>query len=77
MGNLSIRKVDEETIDRLRKQAAVHGVSMEEEARRILKQAVRTPERLGDLAVELFGPRHGLDIQLPERSPHTPLDLDK
>ena len=75
MPSLSVRKLDEETLSRLRIRAATHGVSMEEEARRILSQAVNAPERLGDLAVKIFGPRHGVDLQEPERTPHEPLDL--
>lgn len=33
MASLSIRKLDDETYDRLRDRAVRHGVSMEEEAR--------------------------------------------
>ncbi len=75
MGGLSVRKLDEETLSRLRIRAARHGVSMEEEVRRILKEAVSAPERLGDLALRMFGPVHGVDLQLPERSPHEPVGL--
>jgi plasmid stability protein len=75
MAGLSVRKLDDETMSRLRIRAAKHGVSMEEEARRILKDAVRAPERLGDLAVRIFGPEHGVDLQLPEKTPHEPLNL--
>lgn len=59
----------------LRLRAAQHGVSMEEEVRRIIKEAVAAPERLGDLALETFGPSHGIDLELPERLAHRPLDL--
>ena len=75
MASLSVRKLDEETLARLRIRAASHGVSMEEEARRILREAVSAPERLGDLALQIFGPRHGVDLELPERVPHRPIDL--
>ena len=77
MGNLSVRKLDDETLSRLRIRAAKHGVSMEEEARRILKEAVSAPDRLGDLAVRIFGPKHGVDLQLPARTPHEPPDLSE
>lgn len=40
LASLSIRKLDDETYDRLRGRAARHGVSMEEEIRQILKRAV-------------------------------------
>lgn len=56
MASLSVRKIDEETVAHLRIRAAQHGVSMEEEVRRFLMQAVATPENLGDLAVRLFSP---------------------
>jgi len=75
MASLSVRKLDEETLARLRVRAARHGVSMEEEARRILREAVAAPERLGDLARQLFGPEHGVELELPAHVPHPPLDL--
>lgn len=72
MASLSIRKMDEETVARLRVQAARHGVSMEEEVRQIIRQAVQPEKKLGDLAVDLFGPAwnedsEGEDFQLPAR----------
>ena len=75
MASLSVRKLDDETLSRLRIRAARHGVSMEEEARRILKEAVSAPENLGDLALRTFGLKHGVDLQLPERTAHEPVDL--
>ena len=77
MASLSVRKLDEETLARLRVRAARHGVSMEEEVRRILREAVSGPERLGDLAVGMFGSKHGVDLELPERKPHMPVDLSE
>ncbi len=60
---------------RMRAQAGSHDVSMEEESRRILKEAVSAPDRLEDLALELFGPRHGVGLELPEHALHAPIDL--
>lgn len=77
MASLSVRKLDDDTLSRLRIRAAKHGVSMEEEARRILKDAVSAPTRLGDLAVRIFGPEHGVDVRLPDKTPHEPLDLSE
>ncbi len=77
MPSLSVRRLDEDTLSRLRIRAAQHGVSMEEEARRILKDAVSPPDHLGDLALRIFGPKHGVDLQLPERTPNEPLDLSE
>jgi len=75
MANLSVRRIDDDVYERLRVQAAEHGISMEEEVRRILKQAVSAPERLGELALECFGPAHGVELELEPRTPHDPVDL--
>ena len=75
MPSLSVRKLDEETYERLRVRAANEGVSMEEEARRILKRAVTAPEKLTDLARALFGSTFGVALELPKREPHEPVDL--
>jgi len=76
MASLSIRKLDDETYEQLRNRAARHGVSMEEEARQILKRAVASPERLGDLFLKVFGPAKGADLELPTYKPHEPPDLE-
>jgi plasmid stability protein len=77
VASLSIRKLDDGTMTRLRIRAAEHGISMEEEVRRIIQQAVATPDRLGDLAVNLFSPAYGGDLlPLPERETTEPLDFD-
>lgn len=61
---------------RLKIRAAENGVSMEEEVRRILSLAVTPPERLGDLALRLFGAEHGVELKMPSRQPHQPMTLD-
>lgn len=76
MASLSIRKLDDEIYDQLRARAARHGVSMEEEARQILKRAVAPPERLGDLFLKVFGPARGADLEISSREPHEPLDFE-
>lgn len=77
MGNLSIRKLEEETLKRLRIRAAQHQVSMEEEARRILRQAVMPPEKLGRLASTYFGEDSGAELELPSREVYEPIKLDE
>jgi plasmid stability protein len=77
MASLSIRKLDDETYSRLQRRAANHGVSMEEEARKILRKAVAPPERLGDFFVETFGAKGGAELTLPPRDPHDPLSFDE
>jgi plasmid stability protein len=76
MPSISVRKIDEETLGRLRIQAAKHGVSMEEEVRQIIKRSVSTPEQLGDLAVKLFGPAYNEEeLHIPERETHQPVNF--
>jgi len=77
MANLSVRKLDDDTYDGLRVRAKLHGVSMEEEARRILKKAISAPERIGDLFLKYFGPTNGATLDIPTRDPHEPIDLSK
>jgi plasmid stability protein len=72
---VSVRKLDDEIYGKLKSRAAEHGVSMEEEIRQILERAVSAPERLGDLALECFGPEHGVELELSPRPPHEPLIL--
>lgn len=72
MANLSIRNVDDVVAALLRKRAAEHGVSMEEEVRRILRVAVTTRTDLAELATNLFGAEHGVDLELPEHADHEP-----
>ncbi len=74
MPSLSVRKLDDSTLQELRARATRHGVSMEEEARRIIRLAVSAPERLGDFAVRLFSPAYGGDdLELPARQSSNPM----
>ncbi len=69
MAVLTIRKLDDRVRDRLRLRAAAHGRSMEEEVRRILADAVSDKDEdidLVDLALELFGPKNGVDLKLDD-----------
>ena len=72
MASLSVRKLDDAVYEKLKHRAAAHGVSMEQEIRQILERAVAAPERLGRLALDCFGPEHGVELDLPERRPHEP-----
>lgn len=55
MTGISVRKLDEETLRRLKLQAARHGVSMEEEVRRILARGVGLDQSVGEMAEKVFG----------------------
>ncbi|MFH2006226.1 MAG: hypothetical protein ABI333_06540 [bacterium] len=74
MPSLSVRGINQDVYERLKIRAARNGVSMEEEARRILRRAVVAPDRLGDLALECFGDE-GIDLELPVRTPHDPIRI--
>lgn len=76
MAMLTIRNLDEEVKGRLRMRAAKHGCSMEEEARKILRQVLtgKTPEkglasRIHQQVMEITG---GLELELPIRSQPRP-----
>ena len=73
MGSITIRNLDDEVKTRLRVRAASNGRSMEEEARRILADAVwpRTAPAngLGTALHELFKPYGGVELELPLRDP--------
>lgn len=77
MASLSVRRIESEVYERLRLRAAEHGVSMEEETRQIIKRSVAAPRSLSQLALECFGPEHGVELQLPPRQPHEPLDIEE
>jgi plasmid stability protein len=71
MADLSIRNVDDETKRRLRIRAAHHGRSMEAEARAILEDAVRRPDRSDALIAAMldrFAALGGVELDLPSRS---------
>lgn len=78
MANISIRKLDERAYEQLRIRAAKHGVSMEEEARQIIYQAVSGPESISGVFQKLFGYKNGVDLDnLNPRKPHEPMDFNE
>ena len=77
MASLSVRQIEDDVYERLRERAKRHGVSMEEEARQIIRQAVDTPERLGTFVAELFAKQGGVELELPPREIHEPLDFSE
>lgn len=70
MASITIRNIDAELKERLRVRAARHGHSMEEEARIILRRAINgiTGPELLNLSEQLFGAKHGVELELPSRS---------
>ena len=75
MASLTIRNIDEQVKSKLRVNAAIKGISMEEEVRQVLTRAVLTPANDAD-AGNLFSRIRarmdangfkGVDLKLPVR----------
>lgn len=78
MASLSVRKLDKNTYDQLRIRAAKHGISMEEEVRRIIYQAVSSQDKISRVFQKYFGKNNGVNLNLRNtRKPHEPLDLNE
>ena len=73
MASITIRNLDETLKSRLRVQAAVHGRSMEDEARDILRSALNHeppgPKHLGTAIHTLFKALGGFDLPEVPREP--------
>ncbi len=73
MASVTIRNLDEKTKARLRVRAAQHGRSMEEEARTLLRTALREDTvaggNLADAIRARFRRLGGVDLRLPAREP--------
>jgi len=78
MTSLTIRNVDAATKQMLRIRAARHGVSMEEEVRRILKEALRpaeAPSGLGKRLRDRFAGLAAEEFAVPKR--HAPRSVQQ
>ena len=76
MASIIIRNLEETTKRKLKVRAAMHGRSMEHEAREILKSALREkpekPKTGADLVAAIrrrFAPLGGVELELPPREP--------
>jgi plasmid stability protein len=73
MASITIRQLEESIKRKLRIRAALHGHSMEQEAREILKAELSRPEEqpkdLGKAIREIFAPLGGVELQIPPRGP--------
>ncbi len=74
MPSLLIRNIDQALRDQLKARARAHHRSLEQEARETLRAAIARDasqcgtESLMQIARRLFGPEHGVDLDLPPRS---------
>lgn len=65
MASIIIRSLEEDVKTRLKMRAAARGVSMEEEARDILRQAVGSVDPRADLGATITARFAGLGVTLP------------
>ena len=72
MAQLIVRNLDEDLVQRLKRRAAAHGRSAEEEHRQLLRQVLR-PEGLGEALLSM--PDVGDDADF-ERQGDLPRELD-
>jgi len=83
MAQLLIRKLDTDVKDNLRRRARRHGVSMEEEARSILRAELLKPESeeygMGSRIAALFRdiPDNDEPFEFELKGPVRPADFDK
>lgn len=76
--NLRIEHLDDMVYEELCRRAERRGVSVEEEVRRILTVAVvPPPKKLGQFALECFGPYAGVELETHPREPHGPPDFSE
>ncbi|MBN9465839.1 MULTISPECIES: FitA-like ribbon-helix-helix domain-containing protein [Caulobacteraceae] len=80
MAVMTIRNIDDAIKNRLRLRAAMHGRSMEDEARDILRSALSTeiprPRNLGQAINERFGELGGVDLPpMPRDAIRPPVDF--
>jgi len=80
MASITIRGLEDGVKQRLRMRAAKHGVSMEEEAREILKAGLSLQEprvNLGDAIRAIFEPLGGVDLpDFPDEPVGEPITFD-
>ncbi len=73
MASITVRNLDESLQQRLRRRAAQHGHSLEEEVHDILRAALgqeKAPVRnLGTAIHELFKPFGSVELDIPPREP--------
>ncbi len=73
MASLLIRDLDRTVKQRLRERAAARGHSMVEEVRQILRDTLMpTAGNPAAVARDLFGPAHGIELDLPAREQDRP-----
>ena len=74
MASLIIRRLEEETLTRLKARAKRDSLSLEETVRCILRAAVIDEEPLGTAIRRIVG-QDGIDLELPRREVYSPINF--
>lgn len=74
MGSLSIRRLEDETLARLKARAKRDSLSLEETVRRILRAAVVDEVPLGTAIRRIVG-QDGIGLELPKREIYSPINF--
>ena len=74
MGSLSIRRLEDETLTRLKARAKRNSLSLEETVRRILRAAVVDEAPLGTTIRRIVG-EDGFNLELRRREIDSPIDF--
>ena len=74
MASLSIRRLEDETLRRLKARAKRDSLSLEETVRRILRTAVVDDVPLGTRIRRIVG-EDAIDLELPKRELDSPIDF--
>jgi len=72
MASITIRNLPDQAKENLRVLAAMQSMSLEAYTRKILEQESKNysqkTQNIADMALELFGPKHGIELNLPDRN---------
>ena len=75
MASLSIRRLEDETLRRLKARAKRDSLSLEETVRRILRVAVVDEVPLGRTTIRRIVGEDAIDLELPQRELDSPIDF--
>jgi hypothetical protein len=76
MPNISVRKINQDVYTALLLRAKAHGVSMEEEVRRIITEAVSQKKSISSIFSEHFSDGMADTLKIPSHKSHNPIDLN-
>ena len=74
MASLSIRRLEDQTLARLKARAKRDSLTLEETVRRILRAAVVDEESLATAIRRIVG-KDGSDLELPKREVYSPINF--